>query len=202
MCVFFFYVFFFFLFFCFFFCFNQFRTLVALATYSCHWHIMGKAKIVIYCCLIADILTKFNRNVSWVVLFLMFEFGQNCWIWWVAVATEMLNLLFRTISRMKLKLSKNVHNISFYKNCVFYYYCSCAFIDMASFHRLIMGKVKVGIIFCLIGDIFTKKFYRNVQWVAPMLHMNFVQNSDFDWLPWQIFNLQKVLKNLLLRSHI
>ena len=40
------------------FCSNRIRTLVARATYSCHWLIMGKVEIGIYCCLTADILTK------------------------------------------------------------------------------------------------------------------------------------------------
>ena len=63
---------------------------------------------------------------------------------------------------MKLKLCRNVHNISLYKNCVFYCRCSCAFVAMAtySFHILIMGKVKVALYFYLIADILTKKFQK------------------------------------------
>ena len=58
---------------------------------------------------------------------------------------------------MKLKLRRNVHNISLYKNYVFYCYCSFAFVAMAtySFNRLIMGRVKVGLYFYLIADIST-----------------------------------------------
>ena len=37
---------------------NWMSTLVAMATYICHWLIMGKVEIGIYCCLTADILTK------------------------------------------------------------------------------------------------------------------------------------------------
>ena len=35
-----------------------------------------------------------------------------------------------------------------------------------------------------------------------MIHMNFVQNAEFDWLPWQHkgSSFEKILKNLLLRS--
>ena len=66
------------------------------------------------------------------------------------------------IRGMKLKLCRNVHNISLYKNYVFYCRCSCAFIAMATynFHRLIMGKVKVGLYFYLTADILTKVFQK------------------------------------------
>ena len=35
-----------------------------------------------------------------------------------------------------------------------------------------------------------------------MIHMNFVQIAEFDWLPWQHKGLvfKKIFKNLLLRS--
>ena len=39
-------------------CSNRIRTLVSMATYSCHWLIMGKVEIGICCYLTADILTK------------------------------------------------------------------------------------------------------------------------------------------------
>ena len=66
------------------------------------------------------------------------------------------------IRGMKLKLCRNVHNISLYKNYVFYCPCSCAFDAMAtySFHRLIIGKVKVGLYFYLIADNLTKVFQK------------------------------------------
>ena len=59
---------------------------------------------------------------------------------------------------MKLKLSINVCVIIIYMNYVFYCYCACGFVAMAtlSFHRFIMGKVKVGLYFYLILDILTK----------------------------------------------
>ena len=49
----------------------------------------------------------------------------------------------------RLKHCRNVHKISHYKNCVFYCRCSYTFVAMAtkSFHRLIMGKLKVGFYF-------------------------------------------------------
>ena len=36
-----------------------------------------------------------------------------------------------------------------------------------------------------------------------MIHMNFVQITEFDWLPWQQEGKfsKKIFKNLLLRSH-
>ena len=71
---------------------------------------------------------------------------------------------------MKLKLCINVYVIMLYINCVFYCCCACGFIAMAtlSFHRFIMGKVKVGLYFYLTVGILTKKLYSNV----PNNHMN------------------------------
>ena len=70
---------------------------------------------------------------------------------------------------MMLQLCRNVHNISLHKNCVFYCRCSCAFVAMAtcSFHRLIMGKVKVGLCFYLTADILTKKIQK-CSWSSPL----------------------------------
>ena len=63
-----------------------------------------------------------------------------------------------SIREMELKFPRNAHNISLYKNYVFYYHSWCAFIAMAtwSFHRLIMGKVKEGLFFYLLGDSLIK----------------------------------------------
>ena len=73
----------------------------------------------------------------------------------VAMATIMLNLLKKyskifsseAIRGIKLKRSRSVHNISFYKYFVFCCHCSCDLVAMAtlSFHRLTLGKVKVGL---------------------------------------------------------
>ena len=59
---------------------------------------------------------------------------------------------------MKLKLWINVYVIILYINCVFLLLLSCGFVAMAtlSFHRFIMGKVKVGLYFCLTLGILTK----------------------------------------------
>ena len=36
-----------------------------------------------------------------------------------------------------------------------------------------------------------------------MIHMNFVQIAEFDWLPWQHkeYIFEQIFKNLLLRNH-
>ena len=67
------------------------------------------------------------------------------------MATEMLNFRKKyskiffsdVIRRMKLKLCINVCVIMVYINCVFYCCRACGFVAMATFHRFIMGKVKV-----------------------------------------------------------
>ena len=126
---------------------NWIRTLVAMA----------KMKIGIYCYLIADILTKVLQKCSWSC--------PNRWFWLVAMATEMLNFrkkyskIFSEVIRgMKPKLYINVCVIILYINCVFYCCCACGFVAMAtlSFHRFIMGKVKVGLHFYLTSGILTK----------------------------------------------
>ena len=56
---------------------------------------------------------------------------------------------------VKLKLCIHVHDIILYS-------CPCAFVAMVtySFHRLIMGKVKIGLYFYLNADILTKVFQK------------------------------------------
>ena len=59
---------------------------------------------------------------------------------------------------MKLILYRNVHNICLYKNYALHCHCPYAFVIMAtlSFHRRIMGKMKVGhFFFNLTADILT-----------------------------------------------
>ena len=65
------------------------------------------------------------------------------------------------IRGMKLKHCINVLNISLYINFIFFYCrCPCAFTAMATqtfhIHVLIMGKVEIGIYFCVTADILTK----------------------------------------------
>ena len=121
---------------------------------------------------------KFYRNVPGVVLYKPYEFCLNRWIWLVAMATEMLNFrkkyseIFSEVIRgMKLKLCINVCVIMLYINCpfflsffffffFFFFYCcyACGFVAMTtlSFHRFIIGKVKVGLYFYLTLGILTK----------------------------------------------
>ena len=77
------------------------------------------------------------------------------------MATEMLNFrkkyskffFSEVIWGMKLKLSINVCVIMLYINCVNY---SLVAMTTLSFHRFIMGKVKVGLYFYLTLGILTK----------------------------------------------
>ena len=106
---------------------------------------------------------------------------------------------------MKLKLCRNVHNISFYKNYVLYCRCSCAFVAMAaySFHRLLMGKVKVGL-YCYISHCrYFDTSFSEMFFGYSTKHMNFFQTAEFDWFAWQpkCKICEKILKNHLLRSH-
>ena len=79
----------------------------------------------------------FYRNIPWVVPYQTYRFCPNLWIWLVIMATKRLNFrkIFKCISSeaiigIKLKLCRNVHNISIYKKIVFYCYCSCTFVAM------------------------------------------------------------------------
>ena len=122
------------------FCSSQIRTLVAMATDCCLWLIMGKVEISIYCCLTADILTKVLQKYS------LSSHLPNIWF-----LSKPLNLIgyhgnqnfkfakkyskiisSEAIRGMKLKLHRKVHNISLYKNYVFYYCCSCTLVAMAT----------------------------------------------------------------------
>ena len=48
-----------------------------------------------------------------------------------------------------------------------------------------MGKVEIGIYFCVTADIL-KKVSQKCFWSSPLpTIMNFVQIAYFDWLPWQ-----------------
>ena len=138
--------------------------------YNCHWLIMGKVEIGIYCYLTTDILTKVLQKCSlssplptiWILFKLLCLIGchgnRN------AKFAKKYSKIFSSeaLRGMKLKFCRNVHKISLYKNYVFYCRCSCAFVAMAtySFHRLTMRKVKVGFYFYLTTVILTKKFQK------------------------------------------
>ena len=119
---------------------------------------------------------KFYRNVSGVVLYQPYEFCPNRWFWLVAKATKRLNfqkkyskIFSEAIRGMKLKLCINVHDISLYINYTFYCRCPCAFMlsQLKSFHILIMGKVEIGIYFCVTADILTKVLLKYF-WSSPL----------------------------------
>ena len=59
---------------------------------------------------------------------------------------------------MKLKLCINVHDISLY--IIFFFivvtHVLSLLLQLKSFHILIMGKVEIGIYFCVTADILTK----------------------------------------------
>ena len=138
---------------------------------------MEKVEIGIYFCVTADILKTFYRNVSGVVIYQPYKFCPNHWFWLVSMATERLNfqkkyskLFFsEAIRGVKLKLCLNVHEISLYINYIFYCRCPCAFIAMATlnFHILTMGKVEIGIYFCVTANILTKVLLKYF-WSSPL----------------------------------
>ena len=72
---------------------------------------------------------------------------------------------------MKLKVCINVHDINLYVNCIFYCRCPCAFVAMATknfrIHVLIMGKVEIGIYFCVTADILTNVLLKYF-WSSPL----------------------------------
>ena len=109
---------------------------------------------------------KFYRNIPGVVLYKPCEFCPNHWFWLVAIATEILNfrkkyskIFFSEVMKgIKLKLCIDICVIILYIKYIFYCCCTCGFVAMAtlSFHRFIMGKVKVGLSFYLNLGILTK----------------------------------------------
>ena len=77
---------------------------------------------------------------------------------------------------MKLKLCITVYDISLYIKCVFIAVAHVFSLlwQLKSFHRFIMGKVKVGLYFYLTR-YFDKSFT-----VMFLEHMNLVQTAEFD----------------------
>ena len=131
---------------------------------------MGKVKVGLYFYLTTDILTKVFQKCSlsrllpniWILFKQLYLIGcngnQN------AKFAKKYSEIFSSeaIRGIKLKFCRTVHNISLYKNYVFYCCCLCAFVAMAtySFHRRTMGKVTVGLYFYLTTDILTKVFQK------------------------------------------
>ena len=149
------------------FCSNRIRAVVAMATYSFHWLIMGKVETGIYCYFTVDILTKVLQKCS---------LSSPLWNIWILF--KLLNLIgchgnrkdkfakkySKILARrgMNLKLCRNVHNISLYKKVIFIavFFIAVAHVLLLlwqlSFHWLVMGNVKVGLYCYLIADILTK----------------------------------------------
>ena len=109
-------------------CFSCYDVLQFPLTYN------GKVEVGLYCYRIADVLTKVLRRCS------LSSPLPNIWN-----LSKALNLIgchgnqkdkfaekyskiisSEAIWRMKLKLCRNVHNISLYKKCVFYCHCHCS----------------------------------------------------------------------------
>ena len=130
---------------------------------------------------------KFYRNVPWIVLYQSYKFCPNRWIWLVAMATKMLNLWTnikksspqKPLGGWSWNFADMFITLAFTTIMFFYCHCSCAFVPMAtySFHRLIMGKVKVGLYFYLTADILTKVF----PWVVLFQIYEFCPNC-WIWL--------------------
>ena len=148
-------------------------TLVAIqATLNFHRLIMGKMKIDIFCYFTADILTKFFWKclLSGPLPNIYFLSKPLNLIGWHGNPKDQFAYNIKKINSseaiwgMKLKLCRNVHSISFYKNIFFFFFfyccCICTLVVMAtsSFHRLIMGKMKIGFNCWLIADIWTERF--------------------------------------------
>ena len=135
----------------------------AVAIKSFHRLIMGKWKLAFISVLLQIFWQKFYRNVPGVVLYKPYGFCPNHWFW---LATKMLNFRKKyskifysgVIRGMKLKLCINVCVIILYINYIFIAVARVVSLlrQLLSFHRFIMGKMKVGLYFYLNLDILTK----------------------------------------------
>ena len=79
---------------------------------------------------------------------------------------------------MKLKLCIYVYDNSFYLNCVLYCCCPCALVAIATwgFDWLIMGKVEIGIYFCVTANILTKVLQK-CSWSSPLPTIRILSKS-------------------------
>ena len=151
--------------------------LLLLQLKSFLWLVMGKVKVGLYCYLIAAILTKVLQRCSLSSLLL------NIWI-----LSKPLNLIgchgnsrdkfakkyskiisLEALRGMKLKVCRNVHNISLYKNYVFYFHCSClGFHCYGNLNFPLTCNEKSGSRSLLLSHCryFDKTFFINVCWVV------------------------------------
>ena len=137
-----------------------------MATYSCHWLIMGKMKTGIYCYLTVDILTKLLQKcfLNGPLPNIPF-FCCNFLIWLVTMATNRGNLHQKKSKNISsegvwgMKLCRNVSNISLKKNCFLFpllKHVGCY--GNLKFPLTYNGKNENwGLLYCyLIADILTK----------------------------------------------
>ena len=181
-----------------------------MATYTCYWLIMGKMKIGFYCYLITDILIKRLQKCS---------LSNPLWSIWIL--SKLLNLIgchgnqrakfmkkykknisSEVLTGMKLKLCRNVHNISLYKNYVFNCCCSCAYVSMTiKFPLTYNGKSKSRPLLLSHCRYFDKSF---TEMFLEYQIYEFCQNC-WIWLvamaTESINSWKKKEKNHLLRSH-
>ena len=138
-------------------------------------HSNRKAKFAFIAMSLQIFWQKFYRNVRWVVLYQLYHFCPDFLIWLVVMATQRLNLhpqKKKNISSVgkrgiKLKLCRNVHNISLYKKGI-----SNAIACVLS----LLWQLKVSIdlqwekwklaFVAFSLQIFWQEFYRNVPWVV------------------------------------
>ena len=103
--------------------------------------------------------------MSGVVLYPTYEFYPNRWFWLVAMATEMLTFR-KNIQNLLLKSHKG-DEAEILQKCLWhwplhklYFFIVVAHVFsllwQLSFHILTMGKVEIGIYFCVTADILTK----------------------------------------------
>ena len=108
------------------------------------------------------------------------------------------NLLLWSRMGMKLKLCRNVHNISLCRNYVTCFRCY----SNLKFTLTYNGKSEGRHLLLSYCRYFDKSFTEMFLDYSSIKYMNFVQTAVFDWFLWQpkgeIF--EKILKNLLLWS--
>ena len=136
---------------------------------------------------------KFYRDVLLVVLYkTYYEFDGLPWQPKGSILEKNIQKSSETIRGMKLKLCRNVHNISLYKKYVFYYRCPCAFVSKATLFPLTYNeKGESGSLLLSHCRYFDRTFFINVccvvhhSWSSTKCK-EIVQMPHFDWLPWQL----------------
>ena len=161
-----------------------------MATYSFPWLIMGRVKKLPFLLSpeslwIFEFFTEMFIEQSSTVHTTFVQITQFDWL--TGQLKELLNLIgwggnlkgwfFKNIFKNLLLWNQKEdeaetwhtclgHN-PLQKLCSFYFQCPSAFIAITTWnlHRLIMGKVEIGTLYCLIWDNWIY-FYRNVFWIV------------------------------------